>query len=155
MIRRPPRSTLSSSSAASDVYKRQIVGSMQQAKPTELGEPPYRDAWLIAKSPGDHHGCSGCALGSGLNHMGLLVPTIECERGMVVVQGDGAHSMVTRHHQGPPPQPSPVGFKDKEGIECHVHCSNWMVIAIGMQWDLPAARYAGLALVCRAFSLYY
>src|SRR5664280_3838676 len=26
MIRRPPRSTLSSSSAASDVYKRQIVG---------------------------------------------------------------------------------------------------------------------------------
>ena len=28
MIRRPPRSTLSSSSAASDVYKRQIVGNM-------------------------------------------------------------------------------------------------------------------------------
>src|SRR5664279_3875315 len=27
MIRRPPRSTLSSSSAASDVYKRQVVGS--------------------------------------------------------------------------------------------------------------------------------
>src|SRR5665648_153237 len=27
MIRRPPRSTLSSSSAASDVYKRQITGS--------------------------------------------------------------------------------------------------------------------------------
>src|SRR5674536_143199 len=26
MIRRPPRSTLSSSSAASDVYKRQVVG---------------------------------------------------------------------------------------------------------------------------------
>src|SRR5665648_1282785 len=28
MIRRPPRSTLSSSSAASDVYKRQAVGSL-------------------------------------------------------------------------------------------------------------------------------
>src|SRR5664279_3862257 len=27
MIRRPPRSTLSSSSAASDVYKRQVVGT--------------------------------------------------------------------------------------------------------------------------------
>eukprot|EP00658_Telonema_sp_P-2_P028957 TRINITY_DN2208_c0_g1_i10.p1 TRINITY_DN2208_c0_g1~~TRINITY_DN2208_c0_g1_i10.p1 ORF type:complete len:102 (+),score=29.70 TRINITY_DN2208_c0_g1_i10:117-422(+) len=29
MIRRPPRSTLSSSSAASDVYKRQLQGSEQ------------------------------------------------------------------------------------------------------------------------------
>src|SRR5664279_2136294 len=30
MIRRPPRSTLSSSSAASDVYKRQVVGNAEQ-----------------------------------------------------------------------------------------------------------------------------
>eukprot|EP00656_Telonema_subtile_P002434 TRINITY_DN11079_c0_g2_i1.p2 TRINITY_DN11079_c0_g2~~TRINITY_DN11079_c0_g2_i1.p2 ORF type:complete len:105 (+),score=44.59 TRINITY_DN11079_c0_g2_i1:50-364(+) len=29
MIRRPPRSTLSSSSAASDVYKRQVQGDVQ------------------------------------------------------------------------------------------------------------------------------
>ena len=29
MIRRPPRSTLSSSSAASDVYKRQMIAVMQ------------------------------------------------------------------------------------------------------------------------------
>mgnify|MGYP003381454943 CR=1 FL=1 len=33
MIRRPPRSTLDRSSAASDVYKRQLTG------PWELGEP--------------------------------------------------------------------------------------------------------------------
>src|SRR5664280_3807882 len=31
MIRRPPRSTLSSSSAASDVYKRQILGRLVRA----------------------------------------------------------------------------------------------------------------------------
>src|SRR5664279_1379683 len=30
MIRRPPRSTLSSSSAASDVYKREVMGAVDQ-----------------------------------------------------------------------------------------------------------------------------
>eukprot|EP00656_Telonema_subtile_P015643 TRINITY_DN1822_c0_g1_i1.p1 TRINITY_DN1822_c0_g1~~TRINITY_DN1822_c0_g1_i1.p1 ORF type:complete len:540 (-),score=167.35 TRINITY_DN1822_c0_g1_i1:258-1877(-) len=36
MIRRPPRSTLSSSSAASDVYKRQVLGLKRMAAPTEI-----------------------------------------------------------------------------------------------------------------------
>src|SRR5664279_6430225 len=38
MIRRPPRSTLSSSSAASDVYKRQVVKSLRLLPP-DLGPP--------------------------------------------------------------------------------------------------------------------
>src|SRR5664279_952731 len=36
MIRRPPRSTLSSSSAASDVYKRQLRGSFSKLRPSNL-----------------------------------------------------------------------------------------------------------------------
>src|SRR5674536_192382 len=36
MIRRPPRSTLSSSSAASDVYKRQIVGEVRGPEAFDL-----------------------------------------------------------------------------------------------------------------------
>eukprot|EP00658_Telonema_sp_P-2_P020526 TRINITY_DN1811_c0_g1_i4.p1 TRINITY_DN1811_c0_g1~~TRINITY_DN1811_c0_g1_i4.p1 ORF type:complete len:105 (-),score=47.59 TRINITY_DN1811_c0_g1_i4:249-563(-) len=36
MIRRPPRSTLSSSSAASDVYKRQVVDIIPQGEDVEL-----------------------------------------------------------------------------------------------------------------------
>src|SRR5664279_6576462 len=40
MIRRPPRSTLSSSSAASDVYKRQVLGLyyLTKARPGAKGE---------------------------------------------------------------------------------------------------------------------
>eukprot|EP00656_Telonema_subtile_P053367 TRINITY_DN771_c0_g1_i3.p1 TRINITY_DN771_c0_g1~~TRINITY_DN771_c0_g1_i3.p1 ORF type:complete len:102 (+),score=4.58 TRINITY_DN771_c0_g1_i3:102-407(+) len=43
MIRRPPRSTLSSSSAASDVYKRQGMersSRFQRSTPTVLGNRP-------------------------------------------------------------------------------------------------------------------
>eukprot|EP00658_Telonema_sp_P-2_P073716 TRINITY_DN6282_c0_g1_i3.p1 TRINITY_DN6282_c0_g1~~TRINITY_DN6282_c0_g1_i3.p1 ORF type:complete len:163 (-),score=48.94 TRINITY_DN6282_c0_g1_i3:278-766(-) len=40
MIRRPPRSTLSSSSAASDVYKRQVRGNHQRV---EMGCPTSSD----------------------------------------------------------------------------------------------------------------
>src|SRR5664279_5315151 len=42
MIRRPPRSTLSSSSAASDVYKRQEQTLRWQAKKFRLRRPPRR-----------------------------------------------------------------------------------------------------------------
>src|SRR5664280_2245498 len=38
MIRRPPRSTLSSSSAASDVYKRQLLECLEQSTPGILGD---------------------------------------------------------------------------------------------------------------------
>eukprot|EP00658_Telonema_sp_P-2_P053876 TRINITY_DN42605_c0_g1_i1.p1 TRINITY_DN42605_c0_g1~~TRINITY_DN42605_c0_g1_i1.p1 ORF type:complete len:101 (+),score=11.89 TRINITY_DN42605_c0_g1_i1:64-366(+) len=40
MIRRPPRSTLSSSSAASDVYKRQITGTYPSAISTHPTDDP-------------------------------------------------------------------------------------------------------------------
>src|SRR5665648_762778 len=48
MIRRPPRSTLSSSSAASDVYKRQKIhlpGTDIEAKPTVIEQFAYADTW--------------------------------------------------------------------------------------------------------------
>eukprot|EP00658_Telonema_sp_P-2_P026090 TRINITY_DN20524_c0_g1_i2.p1 TRINITY_DN20524_c0_g1~~TRINITY_DN20524_c0_g1_i2.p1 ORF type:complete len:711 (+),score=130.26 TRINITY_DN20524_c0_g1_i2:116-2248(+) len=47
MIRRPPRSTLSSSSAASDVYKRQ-VSDMPLVKKRTTTAPPISDATLAA-----------------------------------------------------------------------------------------------------------
>src|SRR5664280_3793204 len=43
MIRRPPRSTLSSSSAASDVYKRQDAGLLAVALPAELRRQALED----------------------------------------------------------------------------------------------------------------
>ena len=57
MIRRPPRSTLDRSSAASDVYKRQHQRGNGQAKLRELlatgrWRPVYSDAvaWLLARN---------------------------------------------------------------------------------------------------------
>ena len=43
MIRRPPRSTLSSSSAASDVYKRQVVDQLKDVKDPNRGGRPRTD----------------------------------------------------------------------------------------------------------------
>eukprot|EP00658_Telonema_sp_P-2_P079544 TRINITY_DN7712_c0_g1_i3.p1 TRINITY_DN7712_c0_g1~~TRINITY_DN7712_c0_g1_i3.p1 ORF type:complete len:107 (+),score=7.57 TRINITY_DN7712_c0_g1_i3:131-451(+) len=46
MIRRPPRSTLSSSSAASDVYKRQLIYPMDTLiKPSSQS---YQTTWLTS-----------------------------------------------------------------------------------------------------------
>src|SRR5664280_3765752 len=52
MIRRPPRSTLSSSSAASDVYKRQILQLVlgDQARPVEP-EPPDEPVRPVDAAP--------------------------------------------------------------------------------------------------------
>eukprot|EP00656_Telonema_subtile_P053740 TRINITY_DN7851_c0_g1_i4.p1 TRINITY_DN7851_c0_g1~~TRINITY_DN7851_c0_g1_i4.p1 ORF type:complete len:158 (-),score=44.96 TRINITY_DN7851_c0_g1_i4:27-500(-) len=48
MIRRPPRSTLSSSSAASDVYKRQVQFGhyAMPEEATELGKADEEDDWM-------------------------------------------------------------------------------------------------------------
>eukprot|EP00658_Telonema_sp_P-2_P047099 TRINITY_DN35633_c0_g1_i1.p1 TRINITY_DN35633_c0_g1~~TRINITY_DN35633_c0_g1_i1.p1 ORF type:complete len:105 (+),score=35.87 TRINITY_DN35633_c0_g1_i1:67-381(+) len=54
MIRRPPRSTLSSSSAASDVYKRQAVG--RKRKPRRMPTAPRREF------EGDDHEKSAAAV---------------------------------------------------------------------------------------------
>src|SRR5674536_70566 len=56
IIRRPPTSTLSSSSAASDVYKRQVgrlrllylVGDLFLAHPQQLGHALYDHVLLVA-----------------------------------------------------------------------------------------------------------
>src|SRR5674536_259136 len=58
MIRRPPRSTLSSSSAASDVYKRQVLTDVAAAKVKSLIASEGREDLVlrIAVQPG---GCSG------------------------------------------------------------------------------------------------
>src|SRR5674536_394686 len=46
MIRRPPRSTLSSSSAASDVYKRQVISCCDHVRTS-----PARSSSRVSKSP--------------------------------------------------------------------------------------------------------
>src|SRR5664279_6516601 len=48
MIRRPPRSTLSSSSAASDVYKRQVQGTQRRIE-ASTGHPYHVDADLDSR----------------------------------------------------------------------------------------------------------
>ena len=48
MIRRPPRSTQSRSSAASDVYKRQVSGGvLETASIVAIGLTPYINASII------------------------------------------------------------------------------------------------------------
>src|SRR5664280_3830528 len=67
MIRRPPRSTLSSSSAASDVYKRQVSGGSEGARLGTLtmfvggAEPDVARARPILE-----------ALGKTITHLGPL-----------------------------------------------------------------------------------
>src|SRR5664280_3895840 len=51
MIRRPPRSTLSSSSAASDVYKRQVLPTQHELNRTLDGGPQLRSKVDV---PGRH-----------------------------------------------------------------------------------------------------
>src|SRR5665648_1296057 len=52
MIRRPPRSTLSSSSAASDVYKRQLVGRPTWLREQGVDTTPLDGAFDAAESDG-------------------------------------------------------------------------------------------------------
>src|SRR5674536_406593 len=51
MIRRPPRSTLSSSSAASDVYKRQVLVGVGQVGVEVLGQPRFG----VEREQSQHH----------------------------------------------------------------------------------------------------
>src|SRR5664280_3926493 len=56
MIRRPPRSTLSSSSAASDVYKRQMMMNVIfRMLATHLGTPPVEFFWQWRDKGGTFH----------------------------------------------------------------------------------------------------
>src|SRR5664280_3783567 len=51
MIRRPPRSTLSSSSAASDVYKRQVFDGPGQQSMLFDHDVPFRPDWEHVITP--------------------------------------------------------------------------------------------------------
>src|SRR5665809_148397 len=72
MIRRPPRSTQSRSSAASDVYKRQVVVHMDDGpwEQAELREPLSGLTWVIWRyswpfQPGQHTLYVRCRDGEG------------------------------------------------------------------------------------------
>src|SRR5664280_209667 len=84
MIRRPPRSTLSSSSAASDVYKRQGKGVRRCARNRieRVGHPQRDDGrgalpWFdrAPLSEGDSHGTGTQARGVRRNRL-LVVLTL-------------------------------------------------------------------------------
>eukprot|EP00658_Telonema_sp_P-2_P021308 TRINITY_DN18482_c0_g2_i1.p1 TRINITY_DN18482_c0_g2~~TRINITY_DN18482_c0_g2_i1.p1 ORF type:complete len:141 (+),score=60.83 TRINITY_DN18482_c0_g2_i1:121-543(+) len=51
MIRRPPRSTLSSSSAASDVYKRQVYGTGEYTRSFQYFEDLLEGFWRLVFHP--------------------------------------------------------------------------------------------------------
>src|SRR5664279_5567039 len=65
MIRRPPRSTLSSSSAASDVYKRQVTALLYVF-------PEGRNVWCIGQDGSCTHNSDGAI--SGRFH-GMSLPS--------------------------------------------------------------------------------
>ena len=60
MIRRPPRSTLSSSSAASDVYKRQVFGC---AVLVGGGQVRSGGGWSVVRGRSRQKAGNGCILG--------------------------------------------------------------------------------------------
>src|SRR5674536_38454 len=73
MIRRPPRSTLSSSSAASDVYKRQVmvlrIGRLHQITAEVVIESWKAAGIRMAPRIALHHGeALGCKCGSDRVH---------------------------------------------------------------------------------------
>ena len=89
MIRRPPRSTLSSSSAASDVYKRQGFsrnGSGRSCRSERVIGPTTLQHSLLRHSPHEagrdhieykitilsYHGAGGCAIGTFRMHRGSM-----------------------------------------------------------------------------------
>eukprot|EP00658_Telonema_sp_P-2_P059524 TRINITY_DN48520_c0_g1_i1.p1 TRINITY_DN48520_c0_g1~~TRINITY_DN48520_c0_g1_i1.p1 ORF type:complete len:131 (+),score=33.78 TRINITY_DN48520_c0_g1_i1:140-532(+) len=80
MIRRPPRSTLSSSSAASDVYKRQVgeleevrrAGHIQRGIVEEVADEPTRQRRLAgSKLPNQENYVTFLTLGHQLGAQGL------------------------------------------------------------------------------------
>src|SRR5678809_1748585 len=56
MIRRPPRSTLDRSSAASDVYKRQVTSSVRNVAPDQIADSPRPTTIVEAPRLGAHLG---------------------------------------------------------------------------------------------------
>src|SRR5680860_1906303 len=93
MIRRPPRSTQSRSSAASDVYKRQDLplaprgSEFQQRVWAALQEIPYgrtESYGELAERIGSPGGARAVGLANGKNPIGIIIP---CHR---VVGADGS-----------------------------------------------------------------
>src|SRR5664279_6426661 len=91
MIRRPPRSTLSSSSAASDVYKRQVRSAVVATQPAH-GDPDgarlaAAGGRVVAQMPG--------AIRKRDRHRRVL-PCLEARGGAAVGGGEGEGHGVCR-----------------------------------------------------------
>src|SRR5674536_351084 len=81
MIRRPPRSTLSSSSAASDVYKRQASASATQVSAVAWPDRCIRAMWVLGRSrvpaSGRPRAGASAPAGSGGRRRGAPAATAE------------------------------------------------------------------------------
>src|SRR5450756_914317 len=97
MIRRPPRSTQSRSSAASDVYKRQEIGAGRDliAEFHLLGNDRLGHRWVVAgwvavagEDRADHRGVA-LAAGIGAQFVNSFAPPFDLRRAIALV-GEGA-----------------------------------------------------------------
>src|SRR5450756_2071422 len=80
MIRRPPRSTQSRSSAASDVYKRQVElpGALGQAVPEAVNDAAVLElSALVCRTEGDEQWCEVLGAWVGLARRRRLVEEVE------------------------------------------------------------------------------
>src|SRR5665648_929009 len=116
MIRRPPRSTLSSSSAASDVYKRQVIdrGSVEALVLLRLlgqSHKVFRSKDVFAQR-------TGCFLGELLDHLGgdhlalgqkMLLDW--AENPTLLRNGFGSQSSACRPYPHPLPPRLPLGIQ--------------------------------------------
>src|SRR5664280_2241127 len=104
MIRRPPRSTLSSSSAASDVYKRQI----QSSASVRTGTHPAFGVGVRARGPRwdfqDLHTRCGEHVIEGLSELGVPVADQEPEPAGTILEVDQEVACLLGH-----PRPGGLG----------------------------------------------
>eukprot|EP00656_Telonema_subtile_P058589 TRINITY_DN9967_c0_g1_i6.p1 TRINITY_DN9967_c0_g1~~TRINITY_DN9967_c0_g1_i6.p1 ORF type:complete len:1044 (+),score=271.03 TRINITY_DN9967_c0_g1_i6:110-3241(+) len=145
MIRRPPRSTLSSSSAASDVYKRQINAEYgEQQTPVHVVPPVGLTAntmWCRGKLD-QAHARRHLNLGTDQQH----IPPIGLEARCAVSQGGrllavGSSSMIAVYELTPTPEPAHCGSDQEVILHPEVPSLSFKAVVAAGEAGISAFRW--------------